>query len=101
MSCVCPDRSFGLVFRRKGLPEEQLEHSGRDVGDDFCYRHPGVSHLQLWYQDPGHAQSAEASQDPEAATVSGSPRDDETSRQSHLKLCYLSYYMILYKSDIQ
>lgn len=36
--CVqCPDRSHGLVFWGQGLPEEQLEHSGRDAGDDFCY----------------------------------------------------------------
>lgn len=72
-----PDRSFGLVFWGQGLPEEQLEHSGWDVGDDLCYRHPRVSHLQLWYQDPGHAQSAEAAEDPEATTVSGSPGDAE------------------------
>lgn len=75
MCCFCPDCSFGLVFRQQCLPEEQLEHSGRDAGDDLCYRHPGVSHLQFWYQDPGHAPSAEAAEDPEAATVSGSPRD--------------------------
>lgn len=60
VSFLCLDRSFGLVFRGQGLPEEQLEHSGWDAGDDFCDWHPGVSHLQLGYQDPGHAQSAEA-----------------------------------------
>lgn len=80
--CVCADHSFGLVFRGKGLPEEQLEYSGRDVGDDFSHRHPGVPHLQLRYQDPGHAQSPEAAEDPEAATVSGSPRDVNIYRRT-------------------
>lgn len=79
-ACVCADHSFGLVFRGKDLPEEQLEHSGRDVGDDFCHRHPGVPHLQLRYQDPGHAQSPEAAEDAEAATVRGSPRDADNYR---------------------
>lgn len=71
VSCLCPDCSFGLVFREQGLPEEQLERPGRDVGDDFRYWHPGVPNLQFRYQDPGHAQSAEAAEDPEATTVSG------------------------------
>lgn len=72
-----PDRGFGLFFRGQGLPEEQLEHSGRDAGDDFCNWHPGVAYLQLGNQDPGHAQSAEAAEDPEASAVSASLRDDE------------------------
>ena len=80
--CVCADRSSGLVFGGKGLPEEQLEHSGRDVGDDFCHRHPGVPHLQFGNQDPGHAQGPEAAEDPEAATVSGSPRDANSYRRT-------------------
>lgn len=70
MSYLCPDCSSGLVFWEQGLSEEQLEHSGWDVSDDLCYRHPGVSHLQFRYQDSGHAQSAETAEDPEAATVS-------------------------------
>lgn len=64
VSNLCPDRSSGLVFWGQGLPEEQLEHSGRDAGDDFCYWHPCVSHLQLGDQDSGHAESAEAAKDP-------------------------------------
>ena len=71
------------MFREQGLPAEQLEHSGRDAGDDLCYRHPGVSPLQFWYQDPGHAPSAEAAEDPEAPTVSGSPRDAGIYRQTN------------------
>lgn len=71
---LCPDRSVGLVLRGQGVSEEQLEPSGRDAGDDFCHRHPGLPHLQLGHQDPGYAQSAEAAEDPAAAAVSGSTR---------------------------
>lgn len=67
---MCPDCGSGLVFGEQVLPEEQLEHSGWDAGVDLCYRHSGFSPLQFWYQDPGHAQSAAAAEDPEASTVS-------------------------------
>lgn len=70
-----PDRGFGLVFWRQGLPEEQLEYSGRDAGVDFGHWHPGVAHLQLWHQDPGHAQGTETAEDAEAAAVSVVPED--------------------------
>lgn len=63
------------MFRRQGLPEEQLEYSGRDAGVDFSHWHPGVAHLQLWHQDPGHAPGTEAAEDAEAATVSAVPED--------------------------
>lgn len=79
----CPDRSHGLVFWGQGVPEEQLEHSGRDAGDDLCHRHSGVSHLQLGNENPGHAEGAEASEDPEAATVCGETRHGR--RQHNLK----------------
>lgn len=81
--CLCPDRSHGVVLWGKGLSEEHLEHSGRDAGDDFCYRHPGVSHLELGYQDPGHAPSAEAAENSEASTVSSSPRGVKIYRQTN------------------
>lgn len=55
---------------RQGLSEEQLEHSGWDVSDDICYRHPGLFFFQLGYQDPGHAQGAEATAYSKAAAVS-------------------------------
>lgn len=74
-SHLCLDRGFGLVFRGQGLPEEQLEHSRRNAGVDFSHWHPGVSHLELRHQDPGHAQSPEAAEDAEAAAVSVLPRD--------------------------
>lgn len=83
VSNLCPDRSHGLVFWGQGVPEEQLEHFGWDAGDDLCYWHSCVSHLQLGDQDPGHAESAEAAEDPEATTVSGSPRDVEMYRQTN------------------
>lgn len=73
MSYFCPDRGVGLVFWGEGLPEEQLEHPGRDAGDDLGYRHPGVSHLKLRYQDPGHAPSAAAAEDSQTPAVSASP----------------------------
>lgn len=81
--CLCPDRSFGLVFWGQGLSEEQLEHSGWDVGDDFYYSHPVVFHLQEGYRYSGHVQCAEAAEDPQAATVSGSPRDTEIKRHTN------------------
>lgn len=62
-----------MVFWGEGLPEEQLEHPGRDAGDDLGYRHPGVSHLKLRYQDPGHAASAAAAEDSQTPAVSVSP----------------------------
>lgn len=74
-SHLCLDRGFGLVFRGQGLPEEQLEHSRRNAGVDFSHWHPGVSHLELRHQDPGHAQSPEAAEDAEAAAVSVLPGD--------------------------
>lgn len=74
-SCLCPDRGFGLVFWRQGLPKKQLEHPGRDAGVDFGHRHPGVAHLQLRHQDPGHAQGLEAAEDAKAAAVSELPGD--------------------------
>lgn len=67
------DCGHGLFLRGQSLPEEQLEHPGRDVGDDFCRRHPGVSHLQHGNQNLGHAPSAAAAEDAQAAPVGGSP----------------------------
>ena len=81
--CLCPDRGFGLVFRGQVVSEEQLEPSRRDAGHDFCHRHPRVPPLQLGDQDPGHAQSAEAAEDPAAATVGGSPGDAEINKQTN------------------
>lgn len=68
---VFADHRAGLVLRGQGVPEEQLEHPGRDAGDDLRHRHPGVAHLQLGHQNPGDAAGAEAAEDPEAATVRG------------------------------
>lgn len=69
-SYLYPDCGFGLVFRRQGLPKEQLEHSGWDAGVDLGHWHPGVAHLQHGHQDPGHAQGTEAAEDTEATAVS-------------------------------
>lgn len=90
----CPDRCLGLVFWRQIVFKEQLEHPGRNVGDDFRHWHPGVAHFQLWHQDSGYAAGTEAAEDPETTEVSGDLKVNQSIDITSSPSALIYYYYL-------